>query len=170
VSHSAQCERVLQRLRQGPATTLQLINDAWVCCVTRRIFELRQAKHQIETSEKRNGTRRVVTYYLTASHNGDLPTEATTRSYTHIDAKLRCAECNGVIKRKAKARPLKPDESAFCKNSCRDAYHNRRKRIERIEGQQPLFALDERLRSERETIDTFSTGDAQPQIRREGAA
>ena len=148
---SRQCRMLLNRLRSGPATSWQL-QQLGVCSHTSRISELRKARHVIEKSEKWTGHRRIVTYYLVASHNGDLPTDTATRSYTHIDAKLRCAECNRVIERKAKARPLKSGELPFCKNSCRNTYHNRRKAIQRTEAQQSLDFQQERLRSERKQI------------------
>ena len=58
-----QKQAVLDRLKAGPATTMQLISLG-MCCPTRRIFELRQAGYDIRTSEQWRGRARIVTYTL----------------------------------------------------------------------------------------------------------
>lgn len=61
-THPNQCQRVLQRLQRGPATTFDLIMLG-ICCPTKRISELRK-DYEILSTEKRQGKKRVVTYRL----------------------------------------------------------------------------------------------------------
>lgn len=68
-----QKQAVLDRLKAGPATTMQLISLG-MCCPTRRIFELRQAGYDIRTSEQWRGRTRIVTYTLLGQC--ELPLEA----------------------------------------------------------------------------------------------
>jgi hypothetical protein len=59
-----QAARVLERLQQGSATTWDIRPALGILCPTRRIFELRQEGHVIESSEKRAGGKRIVSYRL----------------------------------------------------------------------------------------------------------
>jgi len=61
---SYQCLRILGRLREGPATTLELITGLRICSVTKRISELRRAGYAISTTEQMKGRTRVVWYRL----------------------------------------------------------------------------------------------------------
>lgn len=70
-THPNQCQRVLQRLQRGPATTFDLIMLG-ICCPTKRISELRK-DHEILSTEKRQGKNRVVTYRLLGQ--AELPLE-----------------------------------------------------------------------------------------------
>jgi hypothetical protein len=63
VDRKSQAERILARLEQGPATTLELI-QLGICCPTRRIFELRKANYEIEMTEQWRGKTRTCTYTL----------------------------------------------------------------------------------------------------------
>jgi helix-turn-helix protein len=62
VTHTSQSSRILERLKQGPATTMELITDCRVCCPTKRISELRRMGHSITSTEQCRGRTRVVTY------------------------------------------------------------------------------------------------------------
>jgi hypothetical protein len=63
VSHKNQADRVLARLREGPATTWDIGPALGILCPTRRIFELRKT-HQITSTETWKGRTRIVTYRL----------------------------------------------------------------------------------------------------------
>jgi hypothetical protein len=168
--HSAQCEQILRRLMQGPATTADLVIGLRIMSVTKRIHELRK-HHEILASEQRVGRKRIVTYYLMSGGSGTALTDGLERSRTLTDEKLRCStctECGNVFERKPKARPLKPDELPFCKDSCRSAHWRRRRGIE---AQQSLDFSRERLRSEREPdFPNISTVKSTRPTLREGAA
>lgn len=64
VRRQLQKEAVLNALKSGPKTTWQLGYELNICCVTRRIFELRQDGFEIEMSEQRRAGKRVCTYTL----------------------------------------------------------------------------------------------------------
>ena len=61
---SYQCLRILNALRDGPKTTLQLVEGLHIMSVTRRIFELRKAGFQITSTHKQRGRVKIVTYTL----------------------------------------------------------------------------------------------------------
>lgn len=61
---SYQCLLILNRLRQGPATTLELIESLKICSVTKRISELRRAGHCITSSFEKRGRVKIYTYSL----------------------------------------------------------------------------------------------------------
>lgn len=63
MTRHSQCDRVLARLRQGPATSWQL-QQLGVCSHTSRISELRKLGHVIEKTEQWRGKQRIVTYTL----------------------------------------------------------------------------------------------------------
>lgn len=56
--------QILARLRQGPATTLELIESLKICSVTKRISELRRSGHVITSTQRHVGRKRIVTYTL----------------------------------------------------------------------------------------------------------
>jgi len=58
-----QQQRILARLLRGPATSWELGPELGILSLTRRIFELRKT-HQITSTERREGGKRVVTYRL----------------------------------------------------------------------------------------------------------
>lgn len=59
-----QQDKILARLREGPATTLDLILSCGTVSPTKRISELRRDGHEITSSEQWKGRTRVVTYRL----------------------------------------------------------------------------------------------------------
>ncbi len=59
-----QCQRVLERLERGPATTADLVMGLRIMCITKRISELRKEGHRIVTSERWADGTRIVTYTL----------------------------------------------------------------------------------------------------------
>ena len=119
----SQAERVLARLKQGPATTWQLGYELGICCVTRRIFELRRQGHQITSSEKRLSGKRIVTYSLQGHSGKD---NATDSVQERTDRVVVCAECGQGAVRKPRSRPLLQGEFAFCGDTHRARYHRRR--------------------------------------------
>lgn len=64
MTRQIQADRVLARLKQGPATTWDIGPALGILCPTRRIFELREAGFEIEMSEQRRAGKRVCTYTL----------------------------------------------------------------------------------------------------------
>jgi len=64
MERKTQSERVLARLRQGPATTWQLGYELGICSVTRRISDLRERGFEIEMTQQYRGKTRICTYTL----------------------------------------------------------------------------------------------------------
>ena len=56
--------QILNRLRQGPATTLQLVESLKICSVTKRISELRREGFCITSSFEKRGRVKIYTYKL----------------------------------------------------------------------------------------------------------
>lgn len=50
IEKSARLQRVLNRLYEGPATTLELVRDANVCAVNSIISEIRNNGYQVDCS------------------------------------------------------------------------------------------------------------------------
>ena len=59
-----QCQRVLERLERGPATTADLVIGLRIMSLTKRVSELRRQGHNIVTSEQWTNGTRIVTYSL----------------------------------------------------------------------------------------------------------
>lgn len=59
-----QADRILERLKRSPATTLELILDCGTVSPTKRISELRRDGHIIISTERKERGKRIVTYYL----------------------------------------------------------------------------------------------------------
>lgn len=123
-----QSQAVLNRLKQGPATSWQL-QQLGICCHTRRIFELRKIGHKIEATDTWQGRKRIVTYRL------ELPQQPTLLG---IDASVErtganepifrlCAECDRPFVPSNRARPLFAGEKSFCSDAHRAAFHRRHK-------------------------------------------
>ena len=111
MSRQSQCEAVLNRLKQGPATTFQLGYGLNICCVTKRLSELRRAGHVITKSEQRLAGKRVVTYTLCHSDGHPVPASCVpVRSRGRLT--LTCDECGDLFDTPHK-------RSRFCTTSCR---------------------------------------------------
>lgn len=67
----SQAERVLARLKQGPATSWDL-QQLGICSHTARVSDLRKRKYIIIRTEQRKGTKRIVTYTL-EGHSASMP-------------------------------------------------------------------------------------------------
>lgn len=153
MSRVSQREIVLNALRSGPKTMWELTTDLRILRPGARIFELRK-KHRIDSDYTEVQGRRVAVYtYRGVRGEENRPVSERERTSTVI----ACAECGQGVVRKRKARPLRPGEKPFCSDSHRAAYRNRQKAIKEIEEQQSLNFGTERLRSEREREDNFST-------------
>lgn len=63
MSLSSQQRKILQSLRTGPKTSLEL-SMTGVLCYTKRISELRRKGHEILTEEEWRDGRRICTYTL----------------------------------------------------------------------------------------------------------
>jgi hypothetical protein len=81
MTRQSQADRVLARLKQGPATTWDIGPALGILCPTRRIFELREAGFEIEMSEQRRAGKRVCTYTLKGQQElfGSFDNNPTTR-------------------------------------------------------------------------------------------
>lgn len=66
-----QADRILERLKRSPATTLELILDCGTVSPTKRISELRRDGHIIVSTERKEQKKRVVTYFLLDKENGN---------------------------------------------------------------------------------------------------
>ena len=135
-THPNQCQRVLQRLQRGPATTWDIGPALGILCPTKRVSELRRDGHEILATERYEGKKRVVTYRLTVQPTlAGLrlePSDAAQCGNEHVTAAgehvAKCCNCGRAVLRQPKARPPLPGEHVFCKPFCRDAFWNRRKK------------------------------------------
>lgn len=59
-----QAEKVLDRLRQGPLSTLQARNELFVMSIAARIFELKQRGFNIVTHYVMAGGKKIAQYVL----------------------------------------------------------------------------------------------------------
>lgn len=154
-SYSNQRSIVLRRLNQGP-TTIRDFLDLGISRFGARIWELRKQGFKIESTERRVNGSRHVTYWLMAGHSQALDTSNEDRplgtprngSGAVFTPPGVCLECG---------KPLKAKQEKFCKSAHRTAHWKRQKNIRAIEAQQSLEFCNERVRSDREREDNFST-------------
>jgi hypothetical protein len=155
---STQCDLVLNALRGGPKTMWELTTELRILRPGARIWELRK-NHEITSERKLVQGRYVVLYCYRRPKTEQGP----ARTQRNARKGRFCSGCGKEFTPKKKW-------GRFCSAACRTADWKRQKALRGIEGQQRLEFANERLRSERERVDSFSTGDSQGQVRREGAA
>ena len=63
MSRQSQADRVLARLKQGPASSWQL-QQLGICSHTARVSDLRKRGYKVERKDTYRGRQRIVTYEL----------------------------------------------------------------------------------------------------------
>lgn len=106
----SQADRILQRLKAGPATSWDL-QQLGICSHTSRISELRKLGYRIEATDTWRGRQRIVTYTLHSSSE----TVAPAPSVPLRSQGMFTRWCDGCQKPFQSVRVRK----RFCSNTCR---------------------------------------------------
>lgn len=117
MTRQSQCDRVLEALKGGPKTTFQLGYGLNICCVTKRISELREDGQLIlTTKEKRSG--RWVFIYTLEGHSG-MP--ASAPQLTSAALQRETMSKGPICANPACGRTFKPKRKSqhYCSARCR---------------------------------------------------
>lgn len=109
MTRQTQQDKILARLRRGPATSWQLGPELGILSLTRRIYELRK-RYEITSSEQWEGRKRIVTYQLVTRTESEQHIVAAGNTNTISSGMARLSTIHSAVEC-SKIQPLGQEKS-----------------------------------------------------------